>query len=250
VASRSYGYRRSPEDKRDKLAAPPELILSEVDLRDGPMPLVFDQEDLGSCTSQAVAACLQYDLSLDLATRRARRRSRLDIYYGERSLEGQLGNGDTGAYGRDGFKFAQQTGCLLEVRWPYDTSMFEDPPPSGYKRYKLGKRYASVTQDVDHVKAVLSNGQLMAFGFKAYESFESDSTARNGLVLMPKPGEMVVGGHEMVVCGYLADEPAYALVRNSWGSGWGDGGYCLFPWAYLIHPDLADDLRTIVRPTT
>src|SRR3954469_18118611 len=111
-------------------------------------------------------------MSLDLATRRARRRSRLDIYFGERSLEGELGQGDTGAYGRDGFKFAQQTGVLLESVWPYDITTYEGPPPADRKRHKLTKPYAAVQQNADHVKAVLSNQQLIAFVFTVYESFE------------------------------------------------------------------------------
>jgi C1A family cysteine protease len=251
--ARRYGYRRSPTDARDKIADPSGLtILPEVDLRVGPMPLVYDQLSLGACTSNAVAACLQYDLSLDRNASglgNARRRSRLDLYYGERSLEGELGQGDTGAYGRDGFKYAQQTGVLLEERWPYDITTFEGPPPSGYKRHKLVKPYAVVEQDADHVQAVLSNRQLIAFGFSVYESFEDDPDLTSGIV--PMPSGKSLGGHEMVVVGYLAHYPDHALVRNSWGSSWSPkfGGYCLFPWAYLLDPSLASDLRTIVRST-
>jgi C1A family cysteine protease len=246
---RAYGFRKSPPDDRDKLAEPPDTILREVDLRRGPMPLVFDQGALGSCTANAVCAALQFDLSLDLAgldpPRRARRRSRLDLYYGERALEGELGQGDTGAYGRDGFRFAQNTGVLLEERWAYDISTYEGPPPSGYKRYKLAKPYALVPQGVDQIKAVLSNNQTVAFGFDVYANFESVYTETTGIVGMPLGGR--IGGHEMLIVGYLSDDPDHALVRNSWGSNWGIGGYCRFPWAYLTDTSLASDFRTIVR---
>jgi C1A family cysteine protease len=249
--TRKYGYRKSPPDHRDRIADPSGLtILPEVDLRQGPMPLVFDQGQLGSCTANAVAACLQYDLSLDrhlLGQGSARRRSRLDIYYGERSLEGELGQGDTGAYGRDGFKFAQQTGVLLETVWPYDISTYEGPPPDDRKRHKLTKPYALVEKDISHMKAVLSNQQLIAFGVEVFESFEADPDLKSGIV--PTPSGASLGGHEMVVCGYLAAHPMYALVRNSWGSSWGIGGYCLFPWDYLVGT-LASDHRTVVRSTT
>lgn len=248
--ARIYSYRRSPEDRRDKIADPSGLTtMDEVDLRKGPMPRVFDQLQLGSCTANAGAAALQYDLSLDrlaLGQSLARRRSRLDLYYGERALEGELGQGDTGAYGRDAFKFAQQTGVLLESVWPYDINTYEGPPPTGYKRHKLTKPYAVVEQDVAHIKAVLSNNQMIAFGFTVYESFESDQVASNGVVPMPAPGESVLGGHEVCAVGYLADYPLDVLCRNSWGSGWGIGGYFLMPWIYLTG-NLASDLRTIVR---
>lgn len=243
---RVYGHRPSPPDHRDLIMEAAVAILPEVDLRKGPMPLVFDQGQLGSCTANAVAAALQFDASLDLVTRRARRRSRLDIYYGERDLEGELGQGDTGAYGRDGFKFAQQTGVLLESVWKYDISTYEGPPPVG-KRYKLTKPYAAVPQTIDSIKAALSNNQTVAFGFRVYDSFESGQVASDGIVPMPGPYESELGGHETLVVGYLAAYPNHALVRNSWSSSWGIGGYFLMPWKYITSPDLASDLRTIVR---
>ncbi len=222
-------------------------ILPEVDLRKGPMPLVFDQGQLGSCTANAVAAALQFDASLDLGTKRARRRSRLDIYFGERSLEGELGQGDTGAYGRDGFKFAQQTGVVLESVWKYDISTYEGPAPVGHKRHKLTKPYAVVPQTIDSIKAALSNQQTVAFGFTVYDSFESGQVESDGIVPMPGPYEQQLGGHETLAVGYLADYPNHVLVRNSWGSGWGIGGYFLMPWQYITDANLASDLRTIVR---
>ncbi len=257
---RAYGWRPSPPDERDKVADPSGLtILDSVDLRTGPMPLVYDQGQLGSCTANAVCAALQYDLSLDLAPKKARRRSRLDLYYGERSLEGSLGEGDTGAIGRDGFKYAQQTGVLLEAKWPY-TDMtgttpwgaaypdYEGPPPAG-KRHKLAKPYAAVTKTEAHIKAVLSNQQTVAIGFTVYDAFESSEVAQTGVVDLPGASEYPLGGHEVLLVGYLASHPDYALARNSWGSDWGLGGYFLWAWEYILSA-YTSDLRTIVRSTT
>ena len=138
--ARVYGWRPSPPDFRDHVHTPAETILNEVDPR-GVLPSVFDQGQLGSCTANAVAAALEYDNHLDGLAYRYHRPSRLDIYWGERALEGNLGRGDTGAYGRDGFKFAQQTGYLWESAWPYDISTYQGPPPAGTRR-KLTKSYA------------------------------------------------------------------------------------------------------------
>ena len=65
---------------------------------------------------------------------------------------------------------------------------------------------------------------------------------------LPTRDEKQLGGHEVLLVGYLKDQPNYGLVRNSWGPGWGIKGYFLMPWAYLIDANLASDFRTIRRP--
>lgn len=246
------GWRKTPDHLRPPQADHSGLkILDEVDPR-GDLPPVFDQGQLGSCTANATAACFQYDGILD--GKDPGLLSRLWIYYQERKLENDLGQGDTGAYGIDAFKAASKTGVCAETDWPYDISTFEGPvPPAAEKderHYVLSKPYHAVTQTVDACKAVLSNKQTIAFGFTVYDSFESDEVAKTGVVPMPDTdNESVLGGHEVLAVGYLKDEPDYALVRNSWSTSWGGpyAGYCLFPWKYLCDPKLASDLNTIVR---
>lgn len=257
VKGHPYNFKRWDGMEPFPLATPSTLIQPEVDPRgDRYMPLVFDQGQLGSCTSQAVEACFQYAEAQALG-RPARRRSRLDIYYGERMIEGQPADQDTGAYGHDGFTFLQQTGALLEKAWPYDPATFAGPPPAG-NRWKLRLPVQAVPQAQDSIMSVLSAGQTVAYGFTVYSSFEDQQTLDTGRVPMPTRGDGVLGGHEMLIVGYLEAEPAYALVRNSWGAdlymgvpgagvGGVPGGYLLFPWQYLLDPSLCSDFRTITR---
>ncbi len=247
-----YGWKPSLPDHRDLLADTTGLVpLPEVDPR-GEMPAVFDQGQLGSCTANAVGAALEYDGMLDGATPVTP--SRLFIYYCERQIEGSLGKGDTGAFGRDGFKAAKRYGTPPETDWPYDTSKYaDDPPQSAWDdaaAHKLTKSYKSVPRSVNQFKSVLSNKQTIAFGFSVYDSFESADVAKTGIVPMPTQDEQQVGGHEVLAVGYLAAEPNYLLVRNSWGPDWGLAGYFLMPWQYILSTDLASDFRTIVRPST
>jgi C1A family cysteine protease len=247
-----YGWKPSLPDHRDLLADTTGLTpLPEVDPREQ-MPPVYDQGQLGSCTANAVGAALEYDGMLDGAS--AVTPSRLFIYYCERQIEGSLDKGDTGAFGRDGFKAAKRFGTPPETDWPYDVANYaENPPPTAWSdaaEHKLTKSYKSVPRSLNQFKLVLSNKQTIAFGFSVYSSFESQEVASTGTVPMPTPDEQQIGGHEVLAVGYLAAQPNYVLVRNSWGPSWGLGGYFLMPWTYLLSTDLASDFRTIVRPTT
>jgi C1A family cysteine protease len=247
-----FGWKPSLPDQRDLIADTSEIkIADEVDPR-GDLPDVYDQGQLGSCTANAVAAALEYDNRLDGDDYGTP--SRLFIYYFERRLEGAPADQDVGAYGRDGFKVAKRWGVPPETPdWPYsddNPGPFQQEPPENVMtaaaEHKLTAPYRSVPRLVDAFKAALSNRQTCAFGFTVYQSFQAPEVARTGVIPLPSRGETVLGGHEMLMVGYLADEPNYVLTRNSWGTDWGLGGYCLMPWSYILSP-VAGDFRTIRR---
>ncbi len=249
VVQHAMGWRR-PLPGRGALDLLPHVetqgitILDEVDPRPH-MPPVFDQGQLGSCTANATAACFQYDTILD--GKDCGELSRLWIYFFERAIEHTLGQGDTGAEGHDAFTVAKH-GIPDETGWPYDISRFEVKPPNVEPRaYTLKKPVHAVPQNEEAVRRVLSNRQTIAIGFTVYESFEGQWD-QEGVMPNPQPGEGVLGGHEVLLCGYLKTYPEHFLVRNSWGPGWGLGGYFLFPRATLLDPNMSSDWRTIVRP--
>ena len=56
--------------------------------------------------------------------------------------------------------------------------------------------------------------------------------------------EDCLGGHAVMVCGY-DDTAQHWIVRNSWGSHWGDNGYFYLPYPYLTNNQYASDLWVI-----
>lgn len=233
-------------------------LLPEVDPRKQ-MPPIFDQGQLGSCTANATARAFQYDAMLDEKLGPEDFLSRLWIYWWEREIEGSLHQGDTGAMGSDAFIAAAKVGVPFEKYWKYVPSKFDPakPPASATryakKDYLLTKPTHLVDQTEVAIKQVLSNQQTIAFGFTVYESFEDDSWFESGIMPVPRRGEQVLGGHEILGVGYLRQFPGFLLCANSWGEvyGLGDepGGYFLFPISVLLNRRMASDLRTIVRST-
>ena len=61
---------------------------------------------------------------------------------------------------------------------------------------------------------------------------------------MPKIGETLLGGHACYCLGY-DDSKSSFIVRNSWGTGWGDKGHFYIPYQYLTNSNLADDFWSI-----
>jgi C1A family cysteine protease len=267
VSKFRYTWRPPNPDFRDFRADTTGLTARpEVDPR-GNMPDMFDQLDLGSCTANGDSAMIEYWMHkfLNLPFK-LHRPSRLFIYWGERMLEGSLGQGDVGAYGHDGLKFTMKYGWVPEHVWPYKTNMYDVEPPKEVWKEAAGNvllnmSYKSVARDVDAIKAVLSNKQTMGFGFTVYDSFEREAVLKSGYIPMPSKSESALGGHWVVAVGYLESEPNHVLVRNSWGTEFEGGplygqipggkkhpGYFLMPWDYLMESNLSSDFQTIPIP--
>ena len=67
----------------------------------------------------------------------------------------------------------------------------------------------------------------------------------------PSPEERVLGGHAIVAVGYddkkqIGKEKGALLIRNSWGTEWGELGYGWLPYAY-VESRLAVDFWSLVQ---
>ena len=258
-----YGWIPDLPDHRDFVyGAPPAVAAAlppQVDLRKTKLlPTVYNQGRIGSCTANAIAGALQF----------ARRKeghspdftpARLFIYWNERNLEHTVPL-DNGAQIRDGIKVVNKLGAVPESEWTYDDTPANPtthlwpagakpalrPPLSVFSDAKdyqaIG--YQRVLRALSQFKGVLASGYPFVLGFTVYSSFESAAVAQTGKLNLPVPTEACLGGHAVLAVGY--DDPSQRfLVRNSWGSGWGQAGYFTMPYAYLLDENLSDDFWTI-----
>jgi len=254
-----YGWKPDLPDFRDfKYSAPQPPVGGLpplVDLRPN-CPPVYNQGQLGSCTANAIGGAVAFDQIKEKAPH-VWVPSRLFIYYNERVIEGDVGT-DGGAQIRDGIKSINTQGVCSEDLWTYDITKFAvQPPQKCYTnaRNHLVTSYQSVAQTMQQIKGCLVSGYPVIYGFTVYESFESQQVASTGLVPMPGTNETVLGGHAVLCVGY--DDTATVqnpdgspstgmiIVRNSWGTGWGQNGYFLMPYDYVTNPNLASDLWTV-----
>ena len=203
---------------------------------------VDDQGPLGSCTGNAIAGSIAFENKQ--AGKAPFKPSRLFIYYNERRMEGTIKQ-DAGAMIRDGIKSVASEGVCSETLWPYDISKFTKRPLSKCyteaRKHKVAQ-YARVPQTEAALKSIISQGNTIVFGFSVYESFESQEVASSGVMPMPAKSEKLLGGHAVLMVGYTKD---HYIVRNSWGTAWGDHGYFYMPKDYPINSDLADDFWVI-----
>lgn len=234
-----------------KGSANPFDLPKTVDLREGYAKIdVEDQGSIGSCTAQAGVGLVEYCEAR--AHGRYINASRLFLYKVTRNL--LQWEGDTGAFPRTTMCAMRLFGVPPEQYWLYDITNFDDEPPAfcyafaanyqAIKYYRLDPPGTPRQELLDRIKTKLAAGFPSMFGFTVFASISQASTT--GKIPFPQASENILGGHAVDAVGYddqmkitnLAPNSKKTvgalLIRNSWGSGWGDEGYGWIPYEYIL----------------
>jgi C1A family cysteine protease len=228
-------------------AAPP-----GVDLRGWCSP-VEDQGMLNSCTAHAAAGVVEYFQRRAFGTHLEA--SRLFIYKSTRSL--MKVTGDTGAWLRSTMGALVLCGVPDETYWPYTDAKPDFDADPGAFVYAVADNYQAVKffchdpvgvnvppeNVLANVKKYLVAGIPSMLGFYGFPSFEKADVP--GGIPFPCPGEKAQWGHAIVAVGFddtkeIANTECNRsttgalLIRNSWGTAWGDVGYGWLPYAYVV----------------
>ena len=228
---KQFLLKSSPQDSRDWIyQRSNETPQPKVDLREW-ASVVDNQLDLGSCAADAMANAYELQVRRQ-APEDFVELSRLFVYYNARSIDNSI-NQDTGAYLRDVIQAVRDHGICSELIWPYVVENFAvRPSPESYKdaESRSLRNYRKLDTIEDTVDA-LSQLRPLIFGMEIYDSFMSVN-ALNPVVPMPELNEVGRGGHAMCMVGYDLDRQWF-LAKNSFGTAWGDQGYCWIPFDYL-----------------
>ena len=205
---------------------------------------MYDQKGLNSCSANAIAAAVEFDL---MKQRRERVifPSRLFLFYNSRAIE-RTERSNEGVYIRDAIKAVARHGDCPESMWPYVEKRFATRPPK--KCYHAALKYRAVKyyrihRNLGDMRACLATRYPFVFGFLAHKKFLK-VVKKTGHLEMPSHGEGVIGKHAVLAVGYN-DSTKRFLVRNSWGSSFGLRGYFTMPYEYLTKEDLSADFWTI-----
>ena len=228
---RQFLLKSSPRDDRDWIYQRSDLTPQpKVDLREWDSA-VDSQLDLGSCAGNAMANAYELQVRRQ-APENFVELSRLFIYYNARAIDNSIDQ-DTGAYLRDVIKAVRDHGICSEALWPYNVENFAvRPSDESFEdaRSRSLRNYRKLDTIDDTVDA-LSQLRPVIFGMEIYASFMRVNT-ENPVVPMPEPDEQGRGGHAMCMVGYRLPERQF-LAKNSFGTAWGDQGYCWIPFEYL-----------------
>lgn len=222
---------------------------------------VENQGALGSCTAHAGVGVVEY------YERRAFGRhidaSRLFLYKVTRNL--LHWTGDTGAFLRTTMGAMVLFGVPPEEYWPYVTADFDKEPFSFC--YAFAQNYQTIQyfrldppatpKDLllMWIKAFLAAGLPSMFGFTVFSSIRQADD--DGKIPHPCRGERILGGHAVMAVGYDdkmeiknstcgVKTTGALLIRNSWGTEWGNNGYGWLPYKYVLN-GLAVDWWSLLK---
>lgn len=234
----------------------PELFTKLKAINSGDVDLTIhttqsQQYKAGSCAGNATADSVEVLNSIEGRPRV--QLSRLFVYTMARNFmdldhDGRSDiNVDDGTYIRLCFEVLSKFGiCREDISkeeggWPYEIDSWTGKPkdlytlPSlkamrkatGHRIHSYYRIIATGDDRLDEILSALRANHPVVFGTPVNETFKN--LRNEGPV--GRPSGAMAGGHAMIVIGYLASKGF--IVKNSWGSSWGDHGRCIMLPEYL-----------------
>ena len=216
------------------VAAPP----ASVDLRVG-WWAINDQEDTGSCVGWAVAdGLVRYQMVRANRLAQNRLLSPRFTWMGSKETDEFTSRPQTfieeaGTSLKAALDIARKYGSVLLELLPFHiiTKMHLGPENSFYAAAAQRKiaSYFNLHRDLNQWKSWLASNRPILAALAVDRNWDN-ATATGGNIDVFDP-TTVRGGHAIAVVGYTSS--GRFIVRNSWGTGWGDHGFGYVTPAYI-----------------
>ena len=250
------------------LAARLESLPSHTDHREQ-LPPIRDQGSRGTCVAFAATALREFFEGVHSGF------SENYLYWGCKQIDGI--KNQSGTYIKCSVEWItgdvspdheDDAGICLEKYWPYEKQKGENETngdPSNEARADAprhrGKSFVGyLSSDVNGIKAALAGihdgegGSPLTFGIPVFNSwYRNPVTIQTGRIPMPLPNETWIGGHAMLLTGYVDDGRfpggGVFIFRNSWSERWASetielsesggqtievpAGYGILPYAFI-----------------
>lgn len=243
----------SPQDTRDYIFGSPTLtptiidhdwdvttITSQFDLRQHTGE-IEDQTVTNSCIGKTVISACEVLLSQAGSFRDL---SSLFVYYNARAHYGAVT--DSGTNFVSALSQATKRGVCDLSLWPYDPAKVNDTPTDAayndgltrlvtrYERIGAigkdaqGNNQLEANRVITDTRVALSCGYPVLFSMGLHQAFpnwrgEQAKSVYSQPTMTPESPEYA-GHHAMIAVGYDNARKCF-IIENSWGIGWGDGGY-------------------------
>jgi hypothetical protein len=177
---------------------------------------VKNQGACGSCVSFCSCAVIESNMRIKAQDHT------LNVDLSEAFLQ-FCGGGSCNGWGlTSGLDFAKSTGVTDEACFPYQPQELPCNNRCSDWQSRLQKinSYTAHSSMQARKDAIANVGPVLA-GMAVYNDFFSYSSG----VYQKTAGSALAGYHCICVIGYDDNQQCW-IIKNSWGSNWGDGGYC------------------------
>jgi hypothetical protein len=150
-----------------------------------------------------------------------------------RDYEYAYEGGDGTVSGPDPGQVLVQNGTCRQELWPDDRPSpltREEQLETDAQRYRLEAVPLPIA--IDDVKKVLSAGCPVHVSMNTGSAFSD--VGRDGVFNAAEAASGRHGRHAMLIVGYVGN---FFTLKNSWGTGWGDQGFCYIPKNVLAASD-------------
>ena len=199
---------------------------------------ISNQSTLSSCVGNGVADAFeaQFAHRNNLDPNKVDNISRLFIYWNSRNNDTPpCANVDKGTRIRLAFDCMARYGAPSEDLYPYDIAKVNERPTILAYREAIKHRISAFyridkTGDdrIIQIIQALNAGNPIVFGTALGTSFRYI----NSDAIVNLPNDAIIGRHCMIIVSWSSSRQAFE-IRNSWGEGWGVGGYCWMSPSYL-----------------